>query len=201
MKTKIIDIEAEFDGIEFDEVRIRKDTAAKKISDTLKGRKNFTEESKRKSKETWKNKSEEEILEYRKKLSDSLKGKIHSKESYQSAAEKNRGIKRTEEQRKKLSDAHKGYVHTKESNEKRSASLKGKIVKDETKLKLSKLQSKCIMTPYGPFASIKDIMVYEHDAFGKAKNYDRFTKFLKTENSGYYYITKEEYILLTGKDI
>jgi hypothetical protein len=57
------------------------------------------------------------------------------------------------------------------------------------------------MTPHGVFPSIKDVVLYEHVNFGKAKNYDKLTKLLKTENSGYYKISIEEYIMLTGKEI
>lgn len=60
------------------------------------------------------------------------------------------------------------------------------------------LSKKPIKTPYGIFKSITAAGEYEQLYHNKKFNPNRFTKLLKTPNSGYYYISKEEYQMLTG---
>ena len=80
------------------------------------------EETRRKMSESKKNMSEE----VRKKISESLKGKILSEEVRNKISESLKGKQFSEETRRKLSDANKGKHHTEEARKKMSDAKKGK---------------------------------------------------------------------------
>jgi hypothetical protein len=60
--------------------------------------------------------------------------------------------------------------------------------------------AKPILTPYGVFASITDAVNFEL-ANGLSNANKKVYAWLKNTTSGYRYISKEEYIMLTGKEI
>ena len=80
------------------------------------------EETRRKMSESKKNMSEE----VRKKISESLKGKILSEEVRNKISESLKGKQFSEETRRKLSDANKGKHHSEETKKKISDAKKGK---------------------------------------------------------------------------
>jgi hypothetical protein len=81
-----------------------------------------------------------------------------------------------------------------------------RLAKDPTwltnnKLSVRKHCAKPIVTPAGVFAAVVDA----GQAYNKIRNFNNGRKWvinqLKVNSKEFYYITKEEYILLTGKDV
>lgn len=72
--------------------------------------------------------------------------------------------------------------------------------KENQKKAIKQKLSKPVSTPYGIFASVTEVV-----NFLLAKNISnankKVYKWLKESNSGYQYITREEYIILTGRDV
>jgi hypothetical protein len=129
----------------------------KKISESLKGRKQ-PEEIKRKISETTKGRkqSEEHIKnsakarkglkrseKIKRKMSESLKGKKRSEEARRKISESLKGKKRSEETRRKMSESRKGGERSEETRRKISEALKGntynkgKKMSEESKRKMS----------------------------------------------------------------
>ncbi|MEA1973242.1 MAG: HNH endonuclease [Candidatus Cloacimonadota bacterium] len=83
--------------------------------------KTMSEESKIKRKETWNNKSKEELEEYSRKLSKSLKGRPKPKGSGTQ-----KGFKHSEETKIKISESREGLVLSEKHKKNISISMKGK---------------------------------------------------------------------------
>lgn len=165
MKKEIIDIDAEFDGVEFDEAQINRTTAIKNKYLSM------TEEEKNK-----RNKS----------ISEAKQGKesYHKGKTRPWAGKKriNKSVEtHTEETKSKIS---KSKIGCKAWND-------GIPMKENAKQKMSKI----IVTPDGIFLSR-----------GKAAEHYNVNPVVITHRcqrypKDYYYITQEEYIMLTGKDV
>jgi hypothetical protein len=71
----------------------------------------------------------------------------------------------------------------------------------EVKEKRAKSCMKCVMTPDGPFESVKELCKFYSIKLniGEQGARKRFYKWMRDAVSGYYYITKEEYEQLKGK--
>ena len=89
-------------------------------------------------------KTEEEIEQWKQKLSESHKGKIFSEEHKQKMSEANKGKKVTKETRQRISEAMQGENHpmygkhhSEETKQKQSETNKGKKHTEETKQKMS----------------------------------------------------------------
>lgn len=86
-----------------------------------------------------------------------------------------------------------------ETRKKRSESLRNQT--QEQKVRRAKAVQKPVMTPEGPFESLKAAGIH----YNKIRNFNNGEKYvwsrLKSKEDGYDYISKEEYIMLTGKDI
>jgi hypothetical protein len=148
-KNTIIDIDAEFDGVEFDEHQIKKHTAAALYS---------------------------------------LNAKTHIETRLKSGwAEKNKKSSQDPEVRRR----------------RREGVLASQT--EEVKLKRAKSCQKCIMTPEGPFPSVLAVIDHYNKThfpdFKPAGIKKRFYRWIKEDTKNFYYISKEEYIMLTGKDI
>ena len=76
-----------------------------------------------------------------------------------------------------------------------------KALNPEFKKKFKSIAYKPLITPYGVFASITLAGAAEEELTGKRFNPNLFTKRLKDPDSGYKRISKEEYIMLTGKEL
>lgn len=102
----------------------------------------------------------------------SIKSKPHSEEAKLKIAQANLGLVKSPEIRKKLSEKKKGNNN----------------------------RARPIVTPLGIFPSRKHaIEIYL--ASGRTNALKWIEKWLKIDKDNFYYITKEEYIMLTGKDI
>jgi hypothetical protein len=88
----------------------------------------------------------------------------------------------------------RGKKLPKEWTEAMSKGLKGHVKKDTSKM--GKKNKKPLMTPDGPFDSTKSAT--EHFGYKWAEN---CTNKIKKGHPGWYWITVEEYVMLTGKDI
>jgi len=165
-KKQIIDIDAEFDGVEFDELEISRNTSNAKRSETLKGRK---------------------------------RGLVHDNKARDKIRIASTGRTHSNETRVKLSNYHKGKVVSTETRAKISIARKGKKQNSETISKRSKAMknkgNKIIVTPDGIFLS-RTLASEHYNISGAAINYR-----VKTYPKEYYYISREEYIILTGKEI
>lgn len=86
-----------------------------------------------------------------------------------------------------------------ETIKKRNESLRNQT--QEQKVRRAKAVQKPVMTPEGPFESLKAAGLH----YNIIKNFNNGQKYvgsrLKSKEQGYRYISKEEYILLTGKEI
>lgn len=93
----------------------------------------------------------------------------------------------------KLKNDHptRGKKLPKNWTEAMSKSLKGHVKKDTSKM--NKCKMKPLMTPDGPFESTKAATA--HYGFNWAEN---CTHKIKKQHPGWYWITKEQYIELTG---
>jgi hypothetical protein len=146
-KKQIIDIDAEFDGIEFDEREIIQETR-------------------------------------RAKISNSTIGKPKKQETKDAISVARKGKKQSAETRAKNSASNKGKKLSTDHCKKVSASLIG-----------TRRGAKPVVTPFGIFDSLKNT------ALNLNKHVDTIARYIKLYPKEYYYITKEEYIMLTGKDI
>ena len=146
MKNNIIDIDAEFDGVEFDENAIKRATAAAEYS------RNAKKHIETRIKNGWR-----------------------------------------EAQAKVLADP--------EIRKRRAASLKNQS--QESKDRRAKSCMKCLITLDGPFDSIKSAVMHYAEKLGFADSgaRKRLYKWLREDPTNFYYISKEEYIMLTGKDV
>ena len=199
-------------GRVFESIRIE---AAQTFSKMYKGRPGIpkTEEQKRKHSELITGRKASE--ETKRKQSLALKGKLKgplSKEAKRKIGDANRGntawntgMVMSEEFRKKVSEGHKGQVAWNKGLTGYSTSKKGKKYpgshSEEACLKKRGVkkdpasyehQRKPIVTPAGIFPSNK----HAEDHYGFELAYWR-----KKKPKEFYYITKGEYILLTGRDI
>ena len=95
----------------------------------------------------------------------------------------------TEDAKKKIADANTGLVKGPEIRAKLSVKKIG-----------NNHRARPIVTPLGIFPSRKDA-AEAYLASGKANALRWIEKWLKTDPKDFYYISKEEYIMLTGKDI
>jgi hypothetical protein len=95
----------------------------------------------------------------------------------------------TEDAKKKIADANTGLVKGPEIRAKLSVKKIG-----------NNHRARPIITPLGIFPSRKDA-AEAYLASGKANALRWIEKWLKTDPKDFYYISKEEYIMLTGKDI
>ena len=64
-----------------------------------------------------------------------------------------------------------------------------------------KRQSKPCITPFGIFPSGRQAGVEYDKIHNTTTGYNRMSHYLKTGKEGYRFITLEEYIMLTGKDV
>jgi hypothetical protein len=102
--------------------------------------------------------------------------------------------------------AAKSKPHTAASKKKIADANIGLVKSPETRQKLSEKKignnnRACpIVTPIGIFPSRKNA-AETYLASGKANALRWIEKWLKTDKEHFYYISKEEYIMLTGKDI
>ena len=94
-------------------------------------------------------KTEEEMNEIRKKISEKLKGekaywygKKRSSETKQKISKVHKGKKYSEETKQKLSEAHKGKQHSEKTKQKMSETHKGKQHSEEAKQKMSESADK-----------------------------------------------------------
>jgi hypothetical protein len=138
--------------------------------------------------------------EFGAKVSASSKGKPKSEEAKANmkiAAKNKPPVK--EETRLKLSIAHKGKPKfNDEQKRKMSESKLGKTRSEETRIKIKeskKCKIKPLMTLDGPMRSRRDAATFY--------NVDITTigTWLHKKSEQFYYISQEEYIMLTGKDI
>jgi hypothetical protein len=157
--------------------------------------------------------------ETRAKLSEAGQGREVSDETRAKIGAKNKGRKlppKSKETRAKLSQSlqgREGYWAGKqqsaESCAKRSESLKGRTLSKEhsSKISASKKGKPCtndkrkpIVVPFGVFRSRKEAVEAGTalDIINVAKKIDAN---LKKDPASYYYISKEEYIMLTGKEL
>jgi len=149
MKKEIIDIDAEFDGVEFDEAAIARYTGQKKSPKKMKEAKN------------------------------SIK--------WRESIDKYWGTRRNNPEKYKES--------TQKAGENRRTNIKWLTSQRKAKKRLLKP----IVTPFGIFESIKSVTEYAFEK--KICSRDTLYRRLKSHPNEYYYITQEEYIMLTGKDI
>lgn len=157
-KKQIIDIDAEFDGIEFDESAIKDATRKSKIGMARTG------------------------------VISGMLGKTHSEESRAKIAAASSERKHTEETKKKISQAKSGKTRSIEHSAKLSAVLKG-----------SSRAARPIITPFGIYKSRQEAI---NELSNKIRNLARLIdKLTKIEDSGWKYISKQEYIMLTGKEL
>lgn len=96
----------------------------------------FTEETRKKISESLKGRVFTE--EWKNKISETKKGKPRSEETKKKLSEAHKGKSLSEETKKKLSDAHKGKKITEETRQKLVEAGKNRIVSSETRAKLSK---------------------------------------------------------------
>jgi group I intron endonuclease len=85
---------------------------------------------------------EHHLEETRKKISESLKGKICSEETRKKMSDFHKGRKLSEETKRKISEANKGKKLSKEHKQKISKSMKGRIVTEETKRRMSEAKKR-----------------------------------------------------------
>lgn len=154
--------------------------------------------------------------EHREKISQAGQGRKHSEEtrSKMSVAKKGKllgpdsietRIKKSKAQKKAYANGKNppmlGKNHSKEAREKISAANKGRTLSKEIREKISQSKKgksyggnfKPVRTPYGVFESLSIAGKYEESITGKKFNPNRYTKLIKTENSGYERISIEEY--------
>jgi hypothetical protein len=157
--------------------------------------------------------------ETRAKLSEAGQGREVSDETRAKIGAKNKGRKlppKSDETRAKLSQSlqgREGYWTGKqqsaESCAKRSESLKGKAKSMDHAMKISAAKKgkpctndkrKPIVVPFGVFRSRKEAVEagITLDISNVARKIDAN---LKKDPANYYYISKEEYIMLTGKEL
>lgn len=128
------------------------------------------------------------------KISAANTGKKRSAEFCANLAEIRTGKKLSAETRAKLSAINTGKARSAESLAKASAKLKGRAKPDGFAQKIGKLKQKCIVSPYGVFASRHELVA----AIGRSSWY--VDERLRKDSAEYYYISVEEYIMLTGQD-
>ena len=146
------------------------------------------------------------------KLSKSRSGKIMTEQTRAILSEANIGKSLSEETRLSISKGSKGKNKKPMSAEhkaKLSKANAGKSPTEETRLKLSSAMKgksnlhsmKQCITPFGIFPSLKSAA----EELNKIKSYNNGYTFLcrkmKENQPEYRYISQEEYIMLTGKEL
>lgn len=117
-----------------------------------------------------------------------MTGKKHSAESRVKIGNCSSKRTHTEDTKNKISQAKSGKTHSSEHSAKLSAALIG-----------SSRAARPIITPYGIFKSRNEaIENLKNNIRNLARLIDKSTKI---EDSGWKYISKEEYIMLTGKEL
>jgi len=106
----------------------------------------------------------------------------------------------TQDTRIKLSTANKGKKQTKEHRDKIIAKRKGKTLSPETCIKMSANRANPCITPLGIFRTFKQA-IDAHKEVGMKNVSKKLPKLILDNDPGYKRITKEEYIMLTGKDL
>ena len=188
----------------------------KKISSAKKGKKQSTEHRINNSNARKGSKLSEET---RAKISEANKGRTVNEDTRAKISEANKGrkIKRSKESCIKLSNsqkqsyingripAMKGKVQSQETRAKISEANKGRILNEETRAKISESKKgksyggnlKPIKTPYGIFNSRLEAG-NKIKEFGITNAHKKIDQFVKNDPKNYYYISREEYIRLTG---
>lgn len=189
-KNKIIDIDAEFDGIEFDEKKINHVTGIKqRNTDPV-----FVQSIKKRTEsKEWRQANHESVLktvqtenwkknhaEGMKRLATDpvwLKGQ---KERGQQRSQNQDWKDRKTEASRRLAKDPVWLANTKQANRKNCA--------------------RPVVTPTGVFAALVDA----GQAYNQIRNFNNGRKWvinqLKVNPKEFYYITREEYIMLTGKE-
>ncbi len=145
-------------------------------------------------------KRNEENKEWYKNIAESNRKKVNTDWKEKNAKILKERAKDPEWQAKHA-DAMKKKFDDPEYVKKHAEAMKSRTEDPKFMAKMKTIAFKPIITPYGVFASITLAGLHEEKITGKKFNPNRFTKLLKEINSGYKRITREEYIMLTGKDI
>ncbi len=137
----------------------------------------------------WKQKNEQryENPEYSKRVGKKISETYST--PYGRSVQASKSKPHTEAAKKKIADANIGLIKSPEIRKKLSEKKIG-----------NNNRARPIVTPLGIFPSKK----HATEAYltsGKTNAMKWIDKWLKTDKENFYYITKEEYILLTGKDI
>jgi hypothetical protein len=207
-KKQIIDIDAEFDGLEFDEVQINRVTGNINRSKTAEWKSAIKEKNIAQSKDpeyleslrkgiktAWENPELRE--KHSKRMSEQ-----HKDKNYTDAIKK--GIKKAwENPELREKKAEQNRIQSKDP-EYLKALHKGIEKRDQgdwyekNARKNTLTKSKPIVTPFGVFPS----RIVAVKTLTDVTNIGgKINKGIKEKDSGYYYITQEEYTILTGKEI
>lgn len=211
-KKQIIDIEAEFEGFELDEHSIKIATGMAKRSENYHSNPDAIEKRKKKNADIintdeWKSKINA-ATEIRK--NDPIwqeKNKIANQEKWKSKETKEKhlaGVRKATQNpnwREKVVKNNKAKVNDVEHRQRHQIAIDKRgqgdwYEKNARKNTLTK--SKPIVTPFGVFSS----RIVAVKTLTDVTNIGgKINKGIKEKDSGYYYISKEEYIMLTGQDI
>jgi len=183
-KKKIIDIDAEFDGVEFDEKSINKATGIKNRSQNLTWRKNLSNAVTK----IFKDNPERAV-----KQSLATKQKLLDPEHQK---------KRKEAQEKNNQNTE---LRAKRIKHNKAMASDSELVKKRNKA-TSEKNSKCIVTKFGIFPSKIAAIKFATENKSTSRttlqsNRVYISQCLKSDPENYYYISKEEYTKLTGKTI
>ena len=180
MKNQIIDFDFEFEDVEFDEAAINRATGALKAVSA-------------REQNGWREKNE---LRYQDK-DYKEKWKASIKEAYENP-----------ELRKRHSELHIGVSKSEEHKENiRKARLNAPPRSKDTRKKIGDAQRgntkhcKPMVTPLGIFASLGEAGAAHEKQEGLGNANNQIRKRINENWDGYYRITKEEYTLLTGKEL
>lgn len=220
-KNKIIDIDAEFDGLEFDESAISRATGIKKRSDNPDWHKNRQKtysslEYRERRKEQFSSAEVKENMAVARKHimenTDWLKNvSIANKRRANENIEWNRNVTEANKQKAKDPNWYNAVATANKQKAKDPNSAYSKAIqnRDESNnIKKNKLlSSKQCVTPYGVFWSRADAakFIFENKIIPTRKTESSLMSLLagkfKNNPKEYYYISKEEYIMLTGKEL
>ena len=222
-KPKIIDIDAEFEGIEFDETAIRRATGFKKRSGNPEWHKSRKETY---SSSEYRKKRKEQFasVEVKQNIVAGRKKMIENTNWLENVTERNKQRSKDVNWIKNVSDANRkkaqdpGWIASrkkaaeknKDPNSNYSKAIekrtKSKEWQDKNSSKNKLLSSKQCITPYGIFWSRMDAgkYIFENNFQPTRKTLSSLMSWLisqfKNNPKEYYYITQEEYSFLTGKE-
>ena len=161
MKKQIIDIDAEFDGVEFDEISVNRTTSAYKRN---------------------------QVPGYEEKRLRELHRVMATDE----------WLEKVRETAQKWSTDPQWYADQLDRIEKRSHNKSWKKKVGDASVVT---HGRCCVVPWGVFPSVQQAGLFRDKERGTKCGVTVTCRNLKKGTEGYRYIEREEYILLTGKDI